>query len=129
MKDPNPIIVFGAVFLLGLVALLVYSYSIAHSITPLDISWVGLVLMSVIPEGLILSVLSLRGGQPNIPLGFVSLIQVSIIVAGIYPVHFWLRRFSPGIAFLGLTITYVAFCYGTNRLFLSTFFHFAYTRG
>src|SRR4030095_6786531 len=127
MKDPNPIVVLGAVFLLGLVVLLVNSYSIAHSTTTLDTGWVGLVLMSLIPEGLVLSVLNLRGGEPNIPLGFVSLIQLSIIVAGISLVHFWIRRFLPGIAFLGLTITYVALCYGTNQLSLSTFFHFAYT--
>ena len=125
MKKEFPLLVIGAVFFLGIAALLVSGYSIERSETPFDSElfdrrvggWILLVLSFMIPAGVIVSLFNFTGGQPSIAVALVSFLQLAILGIAVALVYFFLRRFSPILRFFGVTLTYVGLCYGTNCLY------------
>lgn len=129
MKKPNLIVFFGIVFLLGMAALLVSSYLLAHSATPFDPQlfdhrfggYVLYVIAALIPAGVVILPLHFSSGQPSIGVVLIALAQFAVLFGAVSLVHAWLRRFSPALAFFGVALTYMLTCYGTNLLWLPAF--------
>ena len=124
LKKPDPIVVLGAVFLLGIVALLAYSSSIAYAEEPFDHArfaarygpWLFLMLMSLIPAGPVLLSFASNG-----PFSLITLVHLSALLGVPSLVHKRLLRFSPVIAMCGGALAYIAICFGGNLLCLHFF--------
>lgn len=116
MTKPNPIVILGAVFLLGMASLVFGGEALSRMQVPLF--WLGHLLLAFIPAALVLLLVALVPSDIHLWLALLSLAQLGLLGGGSAHVCRRLLRVSAGAAFFGTGLFYLLTCYGTNRLWM-----------